>query len=241
MNGEYKILLSNSSFEILKVNNLCHKFPMHIHKRACIGRIDSGSKILFINGKTILLNQGDLFIIPAFEPHLCYTKNGTPVSYTVICFDADINELNANIINILSKFIKTEKTDFFIENLCGIIKKNNKPRNQKVDKLLTFIDENYMENLTVKLLAEITYFSPFHLLHLFKQEIRISLHQYILQTRIKKFIEKAAFSKNNILDIGLYCGFYDQSHLIRNFKKYVGATPQKYINSVELISKIESF
>jgi hypothetical protein len=94
MKTEYKILLSNSSLEILKINNLSHVFPMHINRRMCIGRINSGTKTLFIDRKKIQLKKDDLFIIPAYKPHMSYVKEA---SYTIICAN-DINQLYEGII-----------------------------------------------------------------------------------------------------------------------------------------------
>ena len=65
-------------------------------------------------------------------------------------------------------------------------------------------------------------------------ETGLSLRQYIIQARIKKARESLPVQKDS-LGAGLDCGFYDQSHFIRHFKRHVGITPGTYIDSVKMI------
>ncbi len=233
MKTEYKILLTKSSLEILEIKNLQHHFPMHFHKRMCIGRIDDGSKILIIDGKIIRLTKDDLFFIPPYKPHTTYVENDCKADYTIICANS-IDKLYEGII--LENKINNSKNSIlasYINKLCNI-PHNPLFMNERINVVLSYIENNYMENLTINLLSEIACLSPFHLLHIFKKNVGISLHQFIIQTRIKKFKEKAIFQED-ILDLALSCGFYDQSHLIKTFKKHVGTTPQKYIHSINII------
>jgi AraC-like DNA-binding protein len=91
-----------------------------------------------------------------------------------------------------------------------------------------------MEQITVDLLAENFSLNPYYLLHLYKELVGLSLHQYILNMKVKMFRERAISGKD-ILDTAFSCGFYDQSHLIRNFKKFIGITPKKYLKSINVI------
>jgi AraC-like DNA-binding protein len=104
----------------------------------------------------------------------------------------------------------------------------------KINNLLKYIDDNYMRQLSISSLAKMIGSSPYHLLHTFKKNIGISLHQYILQTRIKK-AKEVCLSQNNTVELALQCGFYDQSHFIRYFKIHVGITPEIFIHSITLI------
>ncbi len=231
METQYKVLLSNSSLEVLRVNFLNHIFPLHFHKRICFGKIDSGVKTLFIDGKKINFKKGDYFYIPPYKPHICYVNAG----YTIICVNNIkqlLEEFSSNKIlrqNIDEKTINLFIKQYYPEtDIC--IKMN-----EKIVNLMKYIDQNYMESLSINFLSKYIFRSPDYLLHLFKKNVGISLHNYILQTRIKKFKEKILVDNNDTLDIALSCGFYDQSHTIRNFKKYIGITPQKYKNSISII------
>lgn len=234
MKTEYKTILFNSSLEILKIKNLNHNFPMHIHKRICMGRIDSGTKTLFIDQKRIQLKKNDIFLIPAYKPHMCLVNADCTVSYTIICLDNFNESFNRDGYDILfSRIIKNKRISSLIRNYDGKKPINLVIKNYKINKILNFIEDNYMNELSVDYLAGNACLSPYHLLHIFKKVVGISLHQYIIQTRVKKFKERIMNHKNT-LDTALSCGFYDQSHFIKNFKKHVGITPQKYIDSINI-------
>ena len=199
METSFKIL-KESGYEVLKVTNSSHRFPVHFHKKICIGKIDSGEKYLCINNQTIKLTRGDVFIIPPFTFHSCYTKD-SPVSYTIFSFD-DFNE---------------QTIHFEIKN-------------EIVKYLVDFVDENCANQITLDEASKKLGYDKFYLSHLFKKIMGIPLHQYIIQIRIKKAKEQG---KNNELpEIALQNGFYDESHFIKSFKKYEGITPKKYYDSL---------
>lgn len=168
-----------------------------------------------------------------YMPHAVYIKDDNTVSYTILCID-DIKKISEKIIinDILSSSLEIENVSLLYKFAMANVE--NYSNNDKMIKLLKYIDENYMEKLSVDSLAEITGLNSYYLLHLFRERIGLSLHQYIIQTRIKKTKEHFT-SEEDILDIALNSGFYDQSHYIRNFKKHVGITPQKYFDSMVVL------
>lgn len=71
-------------------------------------------------------------------------------------------------------------------------------------------------------------FSPNHFSKLFKRSTGLLPHQYVVRKRIEK--AKALFAGTD-LPVGVVawdCGFSDQAHLTRHFKRLVGTTPAKF-------------
>jgi AraC-like DNA-binding protein len=62
-----------------------------------------------------------------------------------------------------------------------------------------------------------------------KQYCRLIKFQNIFQTINKGKVK-------NLLDVVYECGYYDQSHLIRNFKEFTGIAPKKYFKEQNVIS-----
>ena len=63
----------------------------------------------------------------------------------------------------------------------------------------------------------------------FQQEIGLSPAQLKQLHRIKLARESISFDPSRSLtDIGIECGFYDQSHFIHHFQKITGQTPGQY-------------
>lgn len=90
-----------------------------------------------------------------------------------------------------------------------------------------YINNHIEEDLSLDTLADFFYVSKYHIAHIFKDNMGISLHQYILKKRLQA-------SKNGILSgipfnqiIYLY-GFRDYTSFYRAFKKEFGQSPSEY-------------
>ena len=70
--------------------------------------------------------------------------------------------------------------------------------------------------------------SPSHFSHLFKQTIGQSPYQLLMAYRIEQ-AKKMIDNPNKLMaDIAFTCGFSDQDHFSRVFKKIEGLTPKQY-------------
>ena len=234
MNTEYKILIKKSDFEILKVKESSHNFPMHIHKGICIGRMDSGEKLLVIKNKVRVLKKGDLFFIPPYMPHMCYVKKHDSVSYTILS-TGDMKKISKDAIfndDIIS-FINIKDISLIYE--YGLKMADSYVRSEsQIDKLTAYIDEHSEDQLSLEFLARMVNLSPYYLGHKFKKHTGLTPRQYIIQARIRN-LKKHFVSDKKILSAALDCGFYDQSHFIRHFRKHVGMKPKNYFNSTTII------
>jgi AraC-like DNA-binding protein/mannose-6-phosphate isomerase-like protein (cupin superfamily) len=224
METAYQIL-KEPKYELLKIIDSSHNFPLHMHKRICIGVVDSGEKYINLNGQITKFEKNDIFIIPPFTVHSCHTEN--KVSYTVLCLEND-SETSEEIIKKLSKSL-----DGKIKNIIKCIDKySNKTTNENniIQYIIGFIENNYHKSFTIEDIANRLGYSQYYILHLFKEIFGLSLHQYIIQFRIKK--AKEYTKEQKLIEIAINNGFYDQSHFIRHFKKHEGITPKNYYDSI---------
>jgi AraC family transcriptional regulator len=95
-------------------------------------------------------------------------------------------------------------------------------------RVLDHIAAHYAEELTVEDLARRAGLSEFHFSRLFKRTIGRSPHQFILSYRVEQGTRLLADRDRPLADIALICGFADQAHFARSFKKFTGATPREY-------------
>jgi len=65
---------------------------------------------------------------------------------------------------------------------------------------------------------------------LFKQETGLTPNNFIL---IKKIEQSKEMLKNGhpIFDVAIDCGFYDNSHFYKNFKRFIGVNPLEFQNA----------
>jgi AraC-like DNA-binding protein len=69
--------------------------------------------------------------------------------------------------------------------------------------------------------------SPFHLAHVFRSEIGVSLHQYLLQLRLIAALERLGEGEPDLSTLALDLGFSHHSHFSTQFRRVVGLTPRE--------------
>ncbi len=100
--------------------------------------------------------------------------------------------------------------------------------NRLVTDILTYIDENYRENLSIPALAERFCMSESCLMNYFRDSCGITCHRYIVQTRLLAAGKLLLETENPICDICFDCGFSNLSNFNRHFKQYFGMSPRDY-------------
>lgn len=93
---------------------------------------------------------------------------------------------------------------------------------------IEYIREHIQENLTIDTIADALELNPSYLSKLFKQEMQISISQYIREEKIKIACDMLRHLNVSSLDIANYLGFSSQSHFIQVFKKQTGYTPEEF-------------
>lgn len=106
--------------------------------------------------------------------------------------------------------------------------------------LLNFIDEHLDEPLSLDRLAVEFYVSKYHISHVFKNNMGISLHQYITKKRLYA-CKEAMCSSMSISEAYLMFGFGDYSSFFRAFKKEFGLSPREYRDMHLNDATLESF
>jgi len=216
-------------YELLKIENSSHNFPIHFHKRLCIGKVISGEKYIGINDLEYKVSKGGIYIIPPNVAHSCSTSGDNEY----LIFSLDFGEINN--LKILSKGAEYLQMDLneLIELINDprntIFEKNSISGNTIINYLQHYFEGNYDRNIKISGLANKLGYNKYYISHLFKEKTGMSLHQYIIQLKIKQ--AKRENGNTNLLDIALENGFFDQSHFIRLFKRYEGITPKEYYKS----------
>jgi len=91
-----------------------------------------------------------------------------------------------------------------------------------------YLDEHFMENLTLEDLEKEFHISRFALSRIFKEETGFAPMKYVMMRRIGESQNLLMNTKMSIGDIGEQLGFTDNSHFSNTFKKYIGTTPGAY-------------
>ena len=135
-------------------------------------------------------------------------------------------------INMYELKLSVSMADILIQ--CFRYFKNNDMilgDNELAVRIIKYISMNFEKKLTNVDIAEYFNYHPNYISSLIKQYTGYPLNQYINQMRITKATELLSFTENSISEVAILCGYYDTSHFVRNFKKIIGITPNKYRNN----------
>jgi AraC family transcriptional regulator len=96
-------------------------------------------------------------------------------------------------------------------------------------RLLTrYIEENLDRNISLADLAGVVELSVFHFLRKFRTEFGCPPHAYVMRQRIERAKRQLARRDIPLKVVAANCGFSDQSHMTRLFRRLLGTTPAEY-------------
>ena len=96
---------------------------------------------------------------------------------------------------------------------------------QKLKQVLSFIDENLAETISLPQIAALAGISVSHLKPVFRASVGMPVHQYVIRRRIELAKTLLAQGKLPIAEIALASGFSHQSHLARHMRRLTGISP----------------
>ena len=128
----------------------------------------------------------------------------------------NIEDLTYWLVNILDKF--TENVFHVTDSKNAII----------IQRAITFINENYKNDLTLGAVANLVHLNASYFSSLFKKETKLSFSSYLNKVRIEKSKLLLKNYDESILNIALEVGFEDQSYFTKVFKSLTKMTPKEY-------------
>ncbi|MGF1743054.1 AraC family transcriptional regulator [Vibrio profundum] len=93
-----------------------------------------------------------------------------------------------------------------------------------------FIHTYAKDSISLDQLATISDCSKYHFIRQFSKRFGLSPHAYQTQVKLQK-AKDLLKSGQSISHVATDCGFYDQSHLSRHFKRTLGTTPKSFQKS----------
>lgn len=165
-------------------------------------------------------------------------KNGRYIScYDMISFNALQSKIFRLIEEIHSeRFGKTAQITLCVQDLLLHLNRtayeqahpNTADKEQGLYKhLLQYIETHIDEELSLDSLARKFYVSKYHIAHVFKENLGLSVHRYITKKRLS-LCRDAILGHQEIGEACLMCGFKDYSSFFRSFKKEYGMSPKEY-------------
>lgn len=161
------------------------------------------------------------------------------------------NDETKNIINIIelmydlqednSKSAQKNK-DFYFKTLFrylifSLSRLHNFPKvkfvsknkySEKTKKVISHINANFKESITLDSLCKILYVSKSVLCNDFKKNTGMSIIDYLLKTRLKEAERLLMYTEKPISEVADLCGFSSQQYFYLMFRKHIGTSPSTY-------------
>lgn len=111
---------------------------------------------------------------------------------------------------------------------------------EKFNLIFDYINENYMEEISLDTIANVAGFSKFHFSRLFKQFTDMSFYDYLNQRRVKE-AERLLLNPNlSITEVAMRSGFASISTFNRVFKSFKECTPTEFKNLYQRRNRVKS-
>ncbi|BAQ82864.1 AraC family transcriptional regulator [Pseudomonas sp. St29] len=124
-----------------------------------------------------------------------------------------------------------ERESILLELLAQLFQRNgvrqpatDRQEREAVKRIRQRLDDDFEQSIRLEELAALVNLEPLYMIRVFKNSLGISPHSYQIQRRIAR-VQHLLRSGASITEASFHCGFFDQSHMTRAFKKVVGITP----------------
>ncbi len=154
-------------------------------------------------------------------------------------FDYAVSAMQLGVINFLVKPVKESVFIEALENAFSVLEKNageslQIPEEKKkvlpdcVQKICSYIEENYSRDINLDEIADLCSYSRYHVSHLFREASGFTIFSYLLEVRMKKARELLKNTSMNIKEISSQIGFSDQNYFSNVFKRQTGSSPMEF-------------
>ncbi|WP_433903679.1 DUF6597 domain-containing transcriptional factor [Sphingobacterium puteale] len=186
--------------------------------------------------RDLALNKQTSFIIIVFQPDGLHKLLGISahelkdqIVLTQDVFGKPAVTLYENLGYLKKTDEKVHALNTFFYNL---VVQNKSSSQQVLPAVLQYI--NRQKGLvTVEQMANYSGYTERHMERIFSQQVGMSPKKFVNIIQLHSFL-KLLRNKPAEKDLTSICyegGYFDQSHLIRAFKKYTGITPSEYLNN----------
>lgn len=244
--------------ELLHARYHQQRFSRHSHEGYTVGVIERGAQQFYRSGGNHIAPVGSIILVNADQVHDGHraTDDGwayravyplpamfdsvgpTPYFPEPVVQDPYLAGRLRHLFDVLEGSDNTlERETLFMVVLSELSARQGKTRRDPppvarspsaVSRVRDYLDAHAGDNVSLQELSVLVGLTPFHLARLFQRAIGLPPHAYQIQRRIQK--AKTLIRLGVALaEVAVDCGFTDQSHLTRHFKRVMGVTPGLYL------------
>ncbi len=136
------------------------------------------------------------------------------------------------ILNTLSK-----EKNYRTLSTVGFLNSFNKSNNKRLDKVHSYVFNNFKNQITLNDIAEIAFMNPSAFSRYFKRVNRKTFSRYLNEIRIGYACKLLLEQKYNVTDICFESGYNNLSNFNRQFKLITNYSPTEYLKDYSKVDK----
>ncbi|WP_320041520.1 helix-turn-helix transcriptional regulator [uncultured Desulfobacter sp.] len=180
--------------------------------------------------KPIKSNKNNLFGV-RLKPGMASSFQKMPINILTDQL-VDISKINGRKTSIIAEKL-VNATDYQKQTriISNVLKRvfPSKPIIEEETQTAIDIIQNSGGTINIHQVAEKVAWSRQHLSRKFIQHTGLTPKFFASVVRVRNFIQKYKTGSSGFAEIAQECGYYDQSHMISEFKCMTGMTPQAYL------------
>lgn len=232
------------------------KMPsMHYHASYELYYLASGSREYFVEDKLFSVAVGDFVLIP---PKTLHRTGGEYAERILVNFTQEFLESvytpqmakqltqcfchmkitpdatrHGTCVELLKK-LSAEPPDNEAALLLGLLLLElSKCTTQELEEdnisaIVSYINKNYSTIFGIDQIVEEFFISKYHLCHIFKDAMKMTVIDYLNQIKIKNACQMLCFTQRDMGKIAQMCGYHSAAYFSSVFKKIMGMTPSQY-------------
>lgn len=114
-------------------------------------------------------------------------------------------------------------------NIVSVKKDASNHQIEAIVKLISYIEKNFMEKITLSALSEISGYDKKYICRFFKEYTAKTPINYLNEFRIKNACFEISSGQKSITEAAFSNGFNNLSYFCETFKKYMGVSPRQYV------------
>ena len=143
-----------------------------------------------------------------------------------------IDQISSRYASVIENMTEVDNNRLIwdmVREYCAYVQRYSlKDYSPLVQKVINHINLNLSQPLSLKELAAMCYISPPYLSNLFKQEVGITLTDYINRQRIHRAAHLLSTTDMKISSVAENVGILDGNYFTKIFKRIMGVTPTVY-------------
>lgn len=203
------ILINEYSIHSLKSNDGCNLVSLQINTQSIVGKDD---QMFFDCNSSNNNNKGKFYNIKRLIAELVKVNSSQSECNVFYNYSIIYNIFYDLALNFQSKQSSTLSRKFF----------------DRVNSIITYIDEHYRDNITLADLAAHEHLSVPYLSSFFEKQLGMNFLTYYNELRFERAVNKLLSSDLSVEEISLNNGFPDPRSFVNLFKKKYNCIPSAY-------------